>query len=150
MPRLFSAPTPAPFLTGASNPERDQNILVVDDDAMNRMITTRMVAKLGYMNVTAASDGIQAIMACARCKFDLILMDCDMPIMNGLEATRQLRASGFTAPVIAFTSTDTPDQRVRCVAAGMTDFLPKPTDLFRLGEVLEESLLRRTAVQRLN
>src|SRR4051812_29935364 len=102
-------------------------ILLVEDNQVVRLVTIGMLRDLGYVNITAAVNGEEAVKACARSRFDLILMDCDMPVLNGLDATRQIRAAGVRTPVIAYTASITSANRSRCAEAGMDDFLPKPS-----------------------
>src|SRR4051812_13668851 len=101
-------------------------ILVVDDSLVNQLSVLAMLLDLGYPRPETAANGVEAVAACLRRRFDLILMDCDMPEMNGLEATMQLRRRGVTTPIVAFTASGSAYQRERCLAAGMDDFLDKP------------------------
>ena len=120
----------------------DVHVLVVDDDDLIRLITTTLLRSLGYANITTADNGEQAVTACEHTSFDLVLMDCDMPVLNGVDATRALRSLGFSAPIIAFTATVTPAQKHKCLQAGMNDFLPKPADVTALGAMVQRWLTR--------
>jgi CheY-like chemotaxis protein len=111
-------------------------ILLVEDDEFHRAIGTKMLRVLGYLNITTAVNGREAVDACKESTFDLILMDCDMPLMNGFDATRQIRALKVRTPIVAFTSTETPEHMSRCAEAGMDDFLAKPAHIGKLASTL--------------
>ncbi len=100
-------------------------VLVVDDVASNRKVCTVLLERAGAM-VSGASDGKEAVELCGRQKFDLVLMDIQMPNMTGLEACRAMRESGFSAPIVALTALSGNDARRDCIAAGMNEFLSKP------------------------
>jgi signal transduction histidine kinase/ActR/RegA family two-component response regulator len=119
-------------------------VLLVEDNAINQLVARRLLEGLGH-HVTLAADGQQAIEACARSAFDLVLMDCHMPVLDGFEATRALRARGFSAPIIALTAAATPEDAARCLASGMDKVLTKPLRLERLVAVLEAKAPARAA-----
>lgn len=114
-------------------------VLVVDDNALNREIATHLLARLGLAADHAAS-GLEAIQAVSRGSYDAILMDCQMPQLDGYEATRQIRrreAGGPTrVPIVALTANVLPGDRQLCLDAGMDDYLTKPVRLERLAAVL--------------
>jgi PAS domain S-box-containing protein len=114
----------------------DARILVAEDNSTNQVVAFGMLRKLGYGDVSLASDGRQACALSRREHFDLILMDCQMPEMDGYEATRRLRAAGCEAPIIAMTANAIKGDRERCIEAGMNDYLSKPIDLKVLRTVL--------------
>ena len=120
-------------------PDAPLRLLVVDDNAVNRELVCAMLAPFD-VEVETANDGVQAIEAYARGAFDLILMDVQMPNMDGLTATRRIRASAPAeaprTPIIALTANVLPDQIARCLDAGMDDHLGKPISPERLLEVL--------------
>ena len=118
-----------------------RHVLVVEDDAMNQMIVCSMLQNAGYLTSTA-DDGAQALDLLSRETFDLVLMDWQMPDMDGLEVTRRLRGGtvgefGTVVPIIALTANAFAEDRAACLAAGMNDFLTKP--------VLAESLISAVA-----
>jgi CheY-like chemotaxis protein/HPt (histidine-containing phosphotransfer) domain-containing protein len=113
-------------------------VLVAEDNATNQIVIRGLLAQAGYRDVTMVDDGQQAIDAVAAQDFDLVLMDCRMPRLDGYEATRRLRAGGFTQPVIALTANAAAGERERCLAWGMNEYLAKPISPARLAQVLAE------------
>jgi signal transduction histidine kinase/DNA-binding NarL/FixJ family response regulator len=105
-------------------------ILLAEDNAVNSMIATRYLRNLGYANVVAVGDGQAAVAAVSNFDFHLVLMDCQMPVMDGYEATRRIRALPDPAkrgiPIIALTASALKADVDRCMAAGMDDHLSKP------------------------
>jgi two-component system sensor histidine kinase/response regulator len=106
-----------------------RRVLVVEDNSVNQRVAVALLARAGFAT-EVANNGNEALAALARIPFDLVLMDCQMPVMDGLEATRQLRSreqrSGGHIPVIAMTASAMEGDRERCLAAGMDDYLAKP------------------------
>ncbi|NMM26168.1 MAG: response regulator [Glaciimonas sp.] len=105
-------------------------VLVVEDTEINRQLVRILLTKKGCV-VEEAENGQQALEALERCHFDLILMDCMMPVMDGYEASRRLRekeakTGAARTPVIALTASAIEDDQQRCMAAGMDDYLAKP------------------------
>ena len=108
----------------------NERVLVVDDNAVNRKLASVVVERGGHEAVQA-SDGAQAVEAVERSLFDVILMDVQMPIMDGFEATRQIRdlervRGTVPVPIIAVTAGAFEGGRERCRRAGMDGFLAKP------------------------
>ncbi len=118
-------------------------ILLAEDNPTNQVVAFGMLRKLGYDDVALANDGAQACEMALTGEYDVILMDCQMPEMDGYEATRQLRAAGFTAPIIAMTANAIKGDRERCLEAGMNDYLSKPIDL----RVMRSMLARWAGLQ---
>jgi hypothetical protein len=116
-------------------------ILVVEDNPVNQLVATGLLRALGYRTATA-DDGRAAIEAASDGGFDAILMDVQMPHMDGYTATRNIRAheSGPRLPIIAMTAAAVEGERERCLAAGMDDYLTKPVDAARLAETLDRWL----------
>jgi CheY-like chemotaxis protein len=113
-------------------------VLVVEDNPVNQMVAVGVLAALGY-RVTTADDGVLALEALQRERFDAVLMDVQMPRMDGYTATRAIRereGTGPRLPVIAMTAAAVEGERERCLAAGMDDFLTKPVDPGALTAVL--------------
>ena len=113
-------------------------ILVVEDSPTNQKIACKMLSKLGYRSIVA-EDGQQAldILACQRGEISLILMDCRMPVMDGLQATQAIRAQGDDIPIVALTANNTAEDRHACMEVGMDDFLSKPISKKDFAAVLQ-------------
>jgi PAS domain S-box-containing protein len=119
-------------------------VLVVDDNATNRKIAVHMLETLGHRADVAAS-GVDAVEACARIPYDLVLMDCRMPLMDGYEATRTIRTVEGAArrtPIVAMTASAMFADRERCLAVGMDDYLSKPVRLAELADMVDRWLHR--------
>jgi CheY-like chemotaxis protein len=114
-------------------------ILVADDQAVNRKLTMRQLEKLG-VSVDVAVNGREALEAVLRTPYDLIFMDCHMPEMDGLHATREIRKAGKRTPVIGFTASLGELDRDQCLAAGMDDYMVKPVSQAELHRVLGQWL----------
>ncbi|WP_167784786.1 response regulator [Ramlibacter rhizophilus] len=114
-----------------------RRVLLVEDNAINQMVAEALLQRLGVAEVVTAADGAQALALCESHAFDLVLMDCQMPVMDGFEATRQLRARGCRWPIVALTAGGVTQDRDACLAAGMDDYLAKPIDDKLLGRVLQ-------------
>jgi two-component system, sensor histidine kinase and response regulator len=116
-------------------------VLVVDDVALNRQIAMTMLRRLGC-DCTFANNGEEALACLASAEFLLVLMDCEMPVMDGFEATRRIRTDGSgvnpsDVPIVAVTASAMAGDRDRCLAAGMTDYLSKPIRKAELAAVVE-------------
>lgn len=112
-------------------------ILVAEDNLVNQMVISRMLENLGVA-VTLASDGQEAVETARRTAFDMILMDNQMPRMDGVEAARTLRQEGVTIPIIAFTASAMDWEMERCRQAGMNMVLTKPARRAELEAVLHK------------
>ena len=137
-PTGAAAPTPAAVAAGP----RPAQVLVVEDNSVNCLVVQAMLEHLG-MTVTLAHDGAQAVAAVQTQAVELVLMDCQMPVMDGYEATRQIRACGprgAQVPIIALTAHALAEDRQRCQDAGMNDYLPKPVTRDALASVLQRHL----------
>ena len=113
-------------------------ILVVEDSPTNQKITCKILSKLGYRSVVA-EDGQQALDTLQQQRQDisLILMDCRMPVMDGLQATQAIRAQGDKIAIVALTANNTKEDRDACIEVGMDDFLSKPINKKELEAVLQ-------------
>ena len=116
------------------------NILVVDDNIVNRRVCVAQLQKLGVWSISEAEDGRQAIAAAQNQAFDLILMDVQMPEIDGLQATHQIRLSPSNSRqprIVGLTANALSEERERCLGAGMDDKLTKPVRIDELKAVLE-------------
>jgi CheY-like chemotaxis protein/HPt (histidine-containing phosphotransfer) domain-containing protein len=119
---------------------RRARILVAEDHAINQLVAVGLLERLGH-RAEVVSNGREAVEAVARTRYDLVLMDCQMPEMDGFEATRAIRAqedNGRRIPILALTADATDRVREHCHQAGMDDYLSKPVDR----KLLRAALLR--------
>lgn len=132
----------------AGNPVRDngapgQRILLVEDNPMNQIVAVRQLDLLGY-GVDVAENGQQAIDALATSRYAMVLMDCQMPLMDGFEATRRIReaerGNGGRIEIVAMTANAMEGDRERCLEAGMDDYLAKPILSGQLAAMLQRRL----------
>ena len=124
----------------AAKSDGKPKILVVDDNPINRKYAVVSLKQLGYSSETV-SDGYSAIEACKNQAFAAILMDCQMPVLDGFQTTKKLRdldGPASKVPIIAMTASHTADDRKMCINAGMDDFLAKPFKLAELKQMLAE------------
>jgi PAS domain S-box-containing protein len=110
-------------------------ILVAEDNAINREVALAQLRKLGC-DAGAVTNGAEAVEAVRRGEYHLVLMDCQMPVMDGFEATRCIRSINPRFPIIAMTANAMPSDRERCLHEGMNDYLSKPVNLDRLADTL--------------
>jgi len=125
-------------------PELKARVLLVEDNRVNQAVAQGMLRKMGC-EVTVATNGIEALERFEKELFDLVFMDCSMPVMDGYQATREMRRRQGTAmhtPIVAMTANAMEDDRERCLAAGMDDYLAKPFTFAALRELLERTLSR--------
>jgi signal transduction histidine kinase/CheY-like chemotaxis protein len=104
-------------------------VLLVEDNELNQEVAASIIRKRGA-TLTIASNGVEAVALVQQQTFDLVLMDLHMPVMGGIEATRQIRelAQGKNLPIVAMTAAVMAEDRERCTAIGMVDFIPKPVE----------------------
>jgi CheY-like chemotaxis protein len=118
-------------------------VLVAEDNAINQKVVMAMLKRLGCV-ADLAEDGVAAVERCREAPYDLVLMDCQMPEMDGFEATRLIRqqeaergAGGRRLPIVALTANALSGDREACLAAGMDDYLSKPVSQPALAVMLE-------------
>ncbi|MCB9937165.1 MAG: response regulator [Planctomycetaceae bacterium] len=146
-PLIGSSPAPTPSTIYNQNPEtslRGKRILVVDDGETNRKLIQLVLRRAGAEALTA-NDGLQAIHATDETHPDLILMDMQMPVMDGYSATRELRMNGHTLPIIALTAHAMKGDEQKCLDAGCSGYLTKPVDSPLLLTTIARELQATTA-----
>jgi PAS domain S-box-containing protein len=144
-----SAPVPAsgrtPLRTVPPEPTavlRGRRLLLVEDNELNRIVATDLLGGVAGAMIDCASNGVEALERLSRTRYDLVLMDVQMPVMDGLETTVRLRREPALArlPVIAMTAYAMAHDRDRCLAVGMNDFVSKPFDPRKLFDVVARAL----------
>jgi len=134
-----------PVVTLPSKQEaaRRLHILLAEDNSVNQKLASRLLEKQGHCVVTAR-NGREALEQVERHDFDLVLMDVQMPVMGGLEATAAIRhrerSTGGRLPIVAMTAHAMPNDRERCLAAGMDDYVSKPIDVKQLFTAVQNVL----------
>ena len=139
-------PRPAPASLAVAAEQSAGRLLLVEDNFVNQRVAVYMLSKLGH-RVDVAMHGRDAIDMLSKAHYGLVLMDCQMPEMDGFEATRLIRDQTSSVldhgvPVVAMTANAFPEDRARALACGMNDFLAKPVDLAVLAAALEKWLKR--------
>jgi PAS domain S-box-containing protein len=148
---LLGAATPAPALPAqrdgplvAASP-RSALVLLVEDNPVNQKLAVALLRRMGH-RVDLANDGREALEAAEKRRYDVILMDCQMPVLDGFDATRELRrrmGESERTPVVAMTANALEGDRERCLEAGMDEYLTKPVRPARLAAVIERFLTGR-------
>jgi two-component system, sensor histidine kinase len=123
----------APIVVGP--PAGQAHVLIVEDNPVNQLVAQGLLQKMG-MTVSCVGDGAAAVEAVRSAAYDLVLMDMQMPIMDGLTATRIIRAEGNAVPIIGLTANAFVSDRDACLAAGMDAFLTKPITRAKLEDTL--------------
>jgi CheY-like chemotaxis protein len=117
-------------------------ILLAEDNAVNQKLALRILQQMGY-RADLASNGLEAVESVARQTYDVVLMDVQMPEMDGLEATRRIVANGSQRPrIVAMTANAMQGDREMCLAAGMDDYVTKPIRVDQLVEALNNVATR--------
>lgn len=130
-----------PHSLGKTSAPFSGKVLLVEDNRVNQMVAQGMLGKLGC-SVSLAEDGLKALERLENEDFDLVLMDCNMPLLDGYQTTRRIRQQPRWQglPIIALTANALPEERKRCQAAGMDDYLAKPFRREDLAALLEQWL----------
>ena len=134
-------PVPEPRAVTANSNGNGRNVLLVEDNPVNQTVIEAMLRSLGF-TVSVATDGAQAVRSAESLIFEAILMDCRLPIMDGYEATRQIRQLPGCSdlPIIALTANALQGDREACLSAGMNDYLAKPFKRTDLQQILQRWL----------
>ena len=117
-------------------------ILVAEDNAINQKLIKKVLLNMGH-HIELAADGVEAVAMARENSFDIILMDMQMPEMDGVEATVAIRASGNAIPIVAMTANVFESDRQRCMEAGMNDFITKPIDREKMRSIIQAHLSAR-------
>ena len=146
-------PTPAPTEAAPIKRAATQlRVLLAEDNAVNQKLALRQLQKLGY-TARAVSNGAEVLQELERVSYDVVLMDCQMPEMDGYEVTRSVREFEKQHParapvyIIAVTAHALEGDRERCLSAGMNDYLTKPLHIAQLEAALERAVRRRPSVE---
>jgi len=114
-------------------------VLVVEDNPSNQKLMAIFLQRMG-LEVVPAGDGTEAVECCGEQSFDIILMDMQMPNLNGYDATRQLRSQGVKTPIIAVTANAMSGDEQKCMDVGCNGYLSKPIDRSKLDELIAQYL----------
>ena len=131
-----------PRQADAPLPWAGRRVLIAEDNVVNQRVAARFVEKLGC-DVEVVANGREAVDACQRSRYDLVLMDCQMPEMDGFAATaaiREVHGDGLRVPIVALTANALAGDRERCLSAGMDDYLPKPVTAADIATLCERWL----------
>jgi two-component system, sensor histidine kinase and response regulator len=125
---------------GCETTRRRGRVLLAEDNPINQKVAIHLLGRLGY-SVDLAENGAEAVEMVQRSAYDVVLMDCQMPVMDGFKATRIIRnldSAVSQIPIVAVTANVLPGEREKCLAAGMDDYVPKPVSK----ETLDQALAR--------
>lgn len=142
--KTYSTSTSSNKKGHAMNTSTSLDILVAEDNMVNQAVMQGLLEKLGH-KVTIAEDGLEAVQCHGQGNFDLILMDINMPNMNGIEACQKIRETDKKIPIIAVTANTLEEEKQKCLAAGMNQFATKPVSKEKLLDLLKEFVDKKQA-----
>jgi osomolarity two-component system, sensor histidine kinase TcsA len=130
----------------------EKRVLLAEDNPINQKVMIKTLASLGFDKVDLANDGKEAVTMAftASRAYDIILMDINMPILDGVSATREIRLAGINTPIIAMTANALKGQAEAYIAKGMTDYVSKPVDRKKLVAILLSCLKKDETLQPLD
>lgn len=137
--------------TGVNESSNVIRVLVAEDNAVNQLLTTRMLERMGC-RVDIASNGLEAVAMTQALQYDIVLMDCSMPDMDGYQAAAEIRRTqqaNRRLPIVALTAHAMPEDRAKCMAAGMDDYLSKPVDRELVRQALHRWVARPEGTEHL-
>ncbi|MBI3210098.1 MAG: response regulator [Candidatus Solibacter usitatus] len=135
-----AARKPEAPVAASLRPTTARHILVAEDNRINQKVAVALLTRLGH-SVDAVSTGAEAVEAAAACAYDLILMDCQMPVMDGYDASREIQSrlkNTRCPPIVALTASAMQGDRERCLQSGMQDYLTKPVSLEELQSTIDK------------
>ena len=144
-PRAMGAETPVAAEDWPVDGLAGKRVLLVEDNELNQLVASELLSRLAGMVVTVATNGDEALAHVRQGEFDVVLMDVQMPVMDGYVATRQLRADGYDLPIIAMTAHAMQSDREQCLAVGMNAYVSKPVNPRELLAVLAQWVGARVA-----
>lgn len=130
-----------PTLSIDENALKNKRILIVDDNRINQIVTTKILQKSEVL-CEVANNGEEAVIAATEEKFDLILMDINMPVMNGMQATEKIREFDKQIPILALTAVEVKEMRTEIYNSGMTDIIVKPYDISKFKRTIIKNIAR--------
>jgi signal transduction histidine kinase/CheY-like chemotaxis protein/HPt (histidine-containing phosphotransfer) domain-containing protein len=137
LPHLEVTVAPSPNDKPTEFTFKNKKILIVEDSEINQKVIMIMLKRFGF-NTEIANNGIEALKLMSKKNYDLVFMDMQMPEMDGIETTKELRKLNFTIPIIAMTANALSGDRETCLDAGMNDYLSKPVSLLQLQYIIHK------------